>query len=297
MSDLRVGTVATNGTAQAAAVVRLEPELPRPELVMARAGGENFSVASYLLGRRTRGHLRAIYGFARLVDEIGDAAAGDRGALLDAVERDLDRVFAGEPTHPLLRGLVPTVRELELPREPFLRLIAANRQDQLVTRYATFEDLRAYCSLSADPVGELVLRVFGRATPERIAQSDRVCTALQVVEHLQDVGEDYAQGRIYLPLEDLARFGVEETDFDKPRVSGPLRALLAFESARARSLLEAGDPLIRSLRGRARLAVAAYVGGGRAALRALARAEYEVLAKTPRPSRARRALATLEALA
>lgn len=293
MSDLRVGTVALRDTPE---VVRLERDLPGTELVMARAAEENFSVASYLLGRRTRRHLRAIYGFARLVDEIGDAVSGDRLALLDAVERELDRVFAGEPTQPLLRALVPTVHELELPREPFLRLIAANRQDQLVTRYATFEDLRAYCALSADPVGELVLRVFGRATPERIAQSDRVCTGLQVVEHLQDVGEDHAQGRLYLPLEDLARFGVDETDFGRPRVSEPLRALLGFEAGRARSLLDAGDPLIRSLRGRARLAVAAYVAGGRAALRALADAGYEVLGETPRPSRARRALETLEAL-
>ena len=295
MSDVRVGPVAPRGASE---VVELERDLPGTELVMARARGENFSVASYLLGRRTRGHLRAIYGFARLVDEIGDAAPGDRLALLDVVERDLDRLFAGEPepTQPLLRALVPTVRELELPREPFHRLIGANRQDQLVSRYATFEDLRAYCALSADPVGELVLQVFGRATPERIPQSDRVCTGLQVVEHLQDIGEDYVQGRIYLPLEDLARFGVDETDFGKARVSEQLRALLAFEAERARSLLDAGDPLIRSLRGRARLAVAAYVAGGRAALRALAEAHYEVLARTPRPSRPRQALETLEAL-
>jgi len=295
VSDVRVGPVAPRG---ASYVVELERDLPGTELAMARATGENFSVASYLLGGRTRRHLRAIYGFARLVDEIGDAAPGDRLALLDVVERDLDRLFAGEPepTHPLLRALVPTVRELELPREPFLRLVAANRQDQLVARYATFEDLRAYCALSADPVGELVLHVFGRATPERIARSDRVCTGLQIVEHLQDIGEDYVQRRIYLPLEDLARFGVDETDFGKPRVAEPLRALLAFEAERARSLLDAGDPLIRSLRGRARLAVAAYVAGGRAALRALAEARYEVLAMTPRPSRPRRALETLEAL-
>jgi squalene synthase HpnC len=293
VSDLRVGTIAPHGASD---TVRRERDLPTSELVMARAAGENFSVASYVLGRRNRRHLRAIYGFARLVDEIGDASPGDRLALLDAVERELDSVFAGEPTQPLLRALVPTVRELELPREPFLRLIAANRQDQLVTRYDTFADLRAYCALSADPVGELVLHVFGRATPERIAQSDRVCTGLQVVEHLQDVGEDHAHGRIYLPLEDLARFGVDETDLAEARVSEPLRALLAFETERARSLLDAGDPLIRSLRGRARLAVAAYVAGGRAALRALADARYEVLGGTPRPSRSRRALETLKAL-
>jgi squalene synthase HpnC len=296
VSDLRVGAVATNGTSDVAADVELDRDLPDAEVVMTRATGENFSVASYVLGRRARRHLRAIYGFARFVDDIGDAAPGDRLALLDLVERDLERVFVGEPTQPLLRALVPTVRELQLPPEPFHRLIEANRQDQLVTRYASFEELRAYCALSADPVGELVLHVFGRATPERIALSDRVCTGLQVVEHLQDVGEDYAQGRIYLPLDDMARFEVDEAVFGGARVSEPLRALLAFESERARSLLEAGVPLIRSLRGRARLAVAAYVGGGRAALRALAEADYDVLGTSPRPSRARRALETLEAL-
>lgn len=270
--------------------------LPAEAVVLARASTENFSVASWLVGPRARRHLRAIYGFARLVDEVGDAVPGDRLRLLDLVELDLERVFTGTPEQPLLRRLAPTVRELELPRAPFLRLIAANRQDQLVTRYETFEELRAYCSLSADPVGELVLHVFGQATPERIALSDRICTALQVVEHLQDVGEDHRGGRVYLPREDMVRFGVEEADLGGPRASERLRALVAFESERARSLLDEGAPLVRTLPARARLAVAAYVGGGRAALAALASASYDVLGGAPRPGRVARAVETLGAL-
>jgi squalene synthase HpnC len=263
---------------------------------MATASRENFSVASVLVGRAACRHLRAIYGFARLVDDVGDAAAGDRPQLLDLVELDLERVFAGAPSHPLLRNLVPTARELALPREPFLRLIEANRQDQVVTRYESFEELRRYCGLSADPVGELVLHVFGQATPDRIARSDRICTALQLVEHLQDVGEDFRNGRIYLPLEDMAQFDVEEAELGEAQASARLRALLAFESERARGLLDGGAPLVRLLRPRARLAVAAYVGGGRAALAALASADYEVLAGSPRAGGARRALETLGAL-
>jgi squalene synthase HpnC len=166
---------------------------------MARAAGENFPVASLLLPRRARAHLLAIYGFARLTDELGDAAPGDRPAALDELEADLDRAFEGRAEHPLLVRLQRTVRECDLPRDPFARLIEANRVDQRVSRYETWEQLRAYCALSADPVGELVLRVLGAATPARIALSDSICTALQLTEHCQDVAEDQAAGRVYLP--------------------------------------------------------------------------------------------------
>lgn len=268
-----------------------------PEAILARAATENFSVASALLGPRTCAHLRAVYGFARMVDEIGDEAQGDRLVFLDLVERDLGRMFAGEaPAVPLLRRLAPTVRELGLPREPFLRLIEANRRDQVVTRYETFADLRAYCVLSANPVGELVLHVFGQATPARLVLSDRVCTALQLVEHWQDVREDYCRGRIYLPREDLARFGVAPTDLGATSASERLRSLLAFEAERTRALLDTGAPLVRLLRGRARIAVAGYVGGGRAALHAIETARYDVLAEDARAGRARRARETLGAL-
>jgi squalene synthase HpnC len=271
-----------------------ETPLPGANAVLDRAGGENFSVASLALGREHREHLLAIYGFARLVDEIGDAVAGDRLAHLDRLEAELDAVFdAGEPTHPLLRQLVPTVRALALPRSPFERLIEANRLDQELTDYAAFDQLVRYCELSANPVGELVLHVFGAATPDRIALSDSVCTALQLAEHWQDVAEDYAAGRIYLPAEDRERFGVAPEDLGAATAGQPLRRLLAFEVDRGRSLLDEGAKLVGKLRGRARLAVAGYVGGGRAAFDSIEAADYDVLAGAPKARGVRRATATL----
>lgn len=194
-----------------------------------KAASENFPVAPFFLPRDWRADLMAVYGFARLVDDIGDgdlapggadarllgvspAEAADRLVLLDAFEADLRRVFDGTPHHPLLRRLQPTVRRRALTPEPFLGLIAANRQDQLVARYETYDDLLAYCELSANPVGRLVLGVTGTSTPERIRLSDAICTALQIVEHLQDVAEDLGRDRIYLPAEDMKRFHVQEAD-------------------------------------------------------------------------------------
>jgi 15-cis-phytoene synthase len=264
---------------------------PTAAAVMARAAGENFPVASRMLPRRERVHLLAIYGFARLVDELGDSAQGDRLAALDWLEGELDAAFAGEAQHPLMRALSPTLRECGLAREPFLRLIEANRTDQRVTRYESWQQLRAYCALSADPVGELVLGVIGAATPARVERSDAICTALQLTEHCQDVAEDFAQGRVYLPAEDLARFGCGVEDLGAEHASEPLRAVLAFEVARARELFASGEPLIDELHGRARLAVAAFVAGGRAALDAIERAGYDVLPGAPRAGAARRALA------
>jgi squalene synthase HpnC len=189
------------------------------------------------------------------------------------------------------------LRECELPREPFLRLIEANRVDQRVTRYDTWEQLRGYCELSANPVGELVLGVFGQATPARVARSDEICTALQLTEHCQDVAEDLIRGRVYLPAEDLARFGCTIADLSSPHAGKPLRDTLAFECSRARELFARGASLIEELRGvRARLAVAAFVAGGRAALEAIERADYDVLAGPPRAGSARRLLALARTL-
>ncbi|HEY4349037.1 MAG TPA: squalene synthase HpnC [Gaiellaceae bacterium] len=269
-------------------------ELPGAHEVFDRAAGENFSVASLAVGRANRRHLTAIYGFARLVDQIGDAAAGDRSALLDVFEGDLDRLYAGTgPEHPVLRRLEPTVRELSLPRGPFQRLIEANRRDQLQASYPTFDELVGYCELSANPVGELVLHVFGSATPDRIALSDKVCTALQLAEHWQDVAEDQAAGRVYLPAEDMARFGVTNGQLAAAETSPRLRALMSFQVTRGKELLDEGAPLVGLLRGRARLAVAGYVGGGKAAFAAIAAADYGVLESSPKATRVARARATL----
>ncbi len=175
--------------------------------------------------------------------------------MLDAFETDLRRVFDSTPRHPLLRRLQPTVRRRALTPEPFLGLIQANRQDQLISRYETYDDLLAYCELSANPVGHLVLAVTGTATPERIRRSDAVCTALQIVEHLQDVAEDLGRDRIYLPAADMKRFHVQEADLATKTASASVRALVAYEAERARCLLNEGAPLVGSVHGRLRLRV------------------------------------------
>jgi squalene synthase HpnC len=248
--------------------------LPTREQVLPQARRENFTVASAIVGRRRARHLMAIYGFARLVDDVGDESPGDRDALLDLVELELSGVFdeagAPRPRHPLMQALAVTVRECGLPRPPFERLIEANRVDQVISHYATFEQLLDYCRLSAAPVGQLVLGIFGAATPERVALSDRVCAGLQVVEHLQDIAEDHGRGRVYMPREDLTRSGCGEQDLDAQPPSAPLQALIEFESARARALLGSGAPLARTLPPAARIAVAGFVAGGLRALDALA---------------------------
>ncbi len=274
--------------------------MPPPAAVMAQAGGENFPVASRVLPRRIRERLLAIYGFARLADELGDGDVGgprEKLAALDWLEGELGRAYAGRAHHPLLVRLEATLSECALPREPLQRLIEANRVDQRVARYETWEQLLGYCRLSADPVGELVLGVLGRATPERIALSRRICTALQLTEHWQDVAEDLARGRVYLPAEDLERFGCSEGELREAHAGRRLRGLLAFEVARTRELLEEGAPLIGTLRGRERVAVAAFVAGGRAALEAIERAGYDVLSRPPAASRARRVAALARTLA
>jgi squalene synthase HpnC len=250
---------------------------------------ENFPVATRLLPTRYRARLLAVYGFARLVDDIGDEAPpGERETLLDLVERDLDLLYAGErPRIPQLRGLAGTVTACRIPAEPFRRLIQANRQDQVVLRYETFERLQEYCALSANPVGRVVLHLFDAATPDRTALSDRICTALQIIEHCQDAGEDYRRGRVYLPAEDLRRFGCAEADLGRSVTPTRLRGLLAFQTGRARRLLDEGAPLIGTLSGWARLAVAGYVAGGRATLAAFDRGGHDVLGGRLCPDRAR----------
>ncbi|WP_243708437.1 squalene synthase HpnC [Actinomadura sp. GC306] len=250
---------------------------------------ENFPVATRLLPARYRAQLLDVYGYARLVDDIGDEAPpAERTGLLDLVERDLDRIYAGtRPELPAMRDLARTVTACAIPADPFRRLLLANRRDQEVTRYATFGDLLGYCALSADPVGHIVLHVFGAATPDRIALSDRICSALQIIEHCQDAGEDHRNGRIYLPGEDLRRFGCPEDDLAAAATPTRLRGVLALQAGRAARLLDEGAALTGRLTGFARIAVAGYVAGGRAALAALERDAYDVLAGPSRPRKTR----------
>lgn len=261
--------------------------------VARRARTENFPVASFLFPRPLRPHLRAVYGFCRLVDILGDEMEGDRLVALDELEAELEACYDGEPTWPVMRALQPTIRAHDVKPEPFLALIEANRIDQRVSRYETWGDLRWYCTHSADPVGRLVLGLLHRDGDAAVLEaSDSVCTGLQLVNFLQDVPRDLALGRVYLPAEDRRRFGVEELG----RANEPLRRLLDFEAARARDLLAAGAWLRRALGGRNGRAVALFARGGLAALEALEAAEWDIFTRRPRPSRARLARAALASL-
>jgi squalene synthase HpnC len=256
--------------------------------VAGRARTENFPVSSVLFPRRLRPHLRAIYGFARLVDILGDELEADRLAALDELERQVDLCYRGDPTWPVLQVLAPTIHEFSLPREPFLHLIEANRMDQRISEYETWDDLKEYCRHSADPVGRLVLGVLRLADrPELVAASDDVCTGLQLVNFLQDVPRDLDLGRVYLPAEDRRRFSVSVLD----RPSPELTELLRFEAARARGLLSRGQVLQTFIGGRMGRAVGLFARGGLAALDALESARWDIFTQRPRPSRARLALA------
>ena len=279
----------------------VRPSVTRAEEVVANASGENFPVALRILPARHRRHLTNLYFFARLTDDLGDEArdaqaAPSEGAntgelrlrLLDELAADVDRIYQGQtPESPVMQAMAETVRECGVPAKPLLDLIQANRQDQQVTRYRTFADLQQYCELSANPVGQIVLYIFGVATPDRIALSDSICTALQLAEHWQDVAEDLGNGRIYLPGEDLERYGCTEADLAAPTAGPAVRELMIFETDRASRLLDEGAPLVGTLRGAARLAVAGYLAGGRAALAAIRAQRHDVLLRTPRPGKRR----------
>jgi len=252
--------------------------------IAARAAGENFPVGSVLFPRSLRPHIRALYCYARLVDELGDAYDGDRLVALDELEQEVDAAFAGEATWPVLRNVEPTIREFDLPREPFLRLIEANRMDQRVSEYGTWAELKHYCVHSADPCGRLVLGVLRRlGDRELVRASDSVCTGLQLVNFLQDVPRDLELGRVYLPRQDRLTFG--DPPLDRP--TEDLRALLRFEAQRAAELLAAGEVLRVRIGGRLGRAVALFARGGLAALDALEAAGWDVFSGRPRPSRAR----------
>ena len=298
----------------------VRPAVTRAEEVVANASGENFPVALRVLPAAVRRHLTALYCFARLTDDLGDEARetgpggqgvqggqGGQGGqadadlrlrLLDEFDADVDRIYEGKtPVSPVMQQMAATVNECKVPAQPLRDLIQANRQDQRVTRYQTYAELARYCELSANPVGQIVLYIFGAATPERIKLSDYVCTALQLAEHWQDVAEDLAHGRIYLPADDMDRYRVTEADLAVPTAGLAVRDLMRFETDRAVKLLDTGAPLVGTLRGAARVAVAGYLAGGRAALAAIRAQRYDVLSATARPRKPRMALEAAKAYA
>ena len=267
---------------------RLAPAY-RECIALARSHYENFTVAGRFLPKRLLPHVAAIYAYCRGVDDLGDEAAGDRLALLDAWEADLDLCYTGTPTAPHLQALQHTIRAFAIPPEPFRKLITANRMDQTQSRYATFADVLHYCEHSANPVGFLYLLLFGYDDQERRRLSDATCTALQLANFWQDVRRDWDKGRVYLPQEDMERFGYTEEELAESVCNQAFRDLMAWEVERAQGLFEQGLPLVESLEGTARLHVKLFSLGGMRVLDAIRAQDYDVLSKRPVVSGRRKA--------
>lgn len=249
-----------------------------------QANAENFPVALRLLPAGPRDALARVYGFARFVDDVGDEASGDRLAMLDAIEADVRGLWSGRASlAPVLAlsGLTSTV-----PQQALLDLIEANRVDQNTVSYETADELIGYCLLSAAPVGRIVLAIAGVSSPAAIAQSDDVCNALQVLEHCQDIAEDARAGRVYLPASELRAAGVAASELTAPAATPALRSVVRMQVDRAEALLTQGRPLVRSLRGWARIAVAGYVAGGLATVAAIRAADHDTLSSTVKPGKA-----------
>ncbi|MGA9063260.1 MAG: squalene synthase HpnC [Terracidiphilus sp.] len=248
---------------------------------------ENFHVATWFLPKALRPHFHSIYAYCRISDDLGDEV-GDRSAalaLLDLWGRELDACYEGRVRHPVFVALAETIRACAIPKEPFADLLIAFRRDQTVTRYATMDDLLGYCRYSANPVGRLVLYACGEVSPEsrdeNFRLSDSTCTALQLANFWQDVRVDYAKGRVYLPQEDMRRFGVNDETIAQGAATPEFRALLRHEVDYARSLFEQGFPLIGRVNRGLALDLDLFSRGGIEILRAIERRDYDVLSARP----------------
>lgn len=249
---------------------------------------ENFPVASILLPRRLVPAVEAIYAFARGADDVadeGDAQPAERLAALDAYQAQLDRIAAGTPTDPGFARLAAVVRDFRLPLQPLHDLLSAFRQDVVTSRYTDYAALLDYCRRSANPVGRLMLALYGTGDEDSLRESDAVCTALQLINFWQDVAIDIDKSRIYLPQEDLARFGVTEDDIVQGRDTPAWRALLRFEVERARALMLEGAPLAKRLPGRFGWELRMVVQGGLRILEAIEGAGYDVFRRRPQLKR------------
>ncbi len=258
--------------------VDLDDSYKRCEQI-AKSHYENFTVGSLLLPKAVRGHLYACYAFARTTDDLGDEAQGDRPSLLNAWQRDLER---DEPEHPILPAVKDTIRAFDMPMEPFVKLIEANRMDQRTTRFPTWRDLAFYCDHSANPCGRMVLYLFGVRDEESQRMSDATCTALQLTNFWQDIHIDFLKGRVYIPREDLQRAGYTEDDIARGVVDDRFRRLMAFEIDRTRGLFDRGLPLADRLSGAAKFDVRLFSMGGMRILDLIERAGYDVYRKRPK---------------
>ena len=258
---------------------------------------ENFTVVSWFLPRELHAPMFAVYAFCRYTDDLGDEAEGDRLALLDEWDAELRRAFSGSPTHPISVALADLAESKPLEPDPFLRLIEANRLDQTKSRYDTFQDVLGYCELSANPVGEMVLALWGITDPARRELSNATCTALQLANHWQDVSRDWDAGRLYLPLEDLRHFGVSETQIAERRCDRAFREMMRYQVDRAEAYFRHGEALIGEVPRELAVDLRLFSDGGRAVLQAIERQGYDVLSSRPRVSSARRAWLALRAAA
>jgi squalene synthase HpnC len=266
---------------------------------LAESHYENFHVATWFLPKPLRPHFHAIYAYCRIADDMGDEV-GDTAqamALLGLWGRELDACYQGRARHPVFVALGEAIRACSIPKEPFADLLTAFRQDQTVTRYASREDLLAYCRYSATPVGRLVLYACAEADEERFRLSDATCTALQLANFWQDVRRDYAKGRIYLPLGDMRRFGVGEETIAGGVATAEFRALIRYEVDFTRGLFEEGLALAGMVRRDLALDLELFSRGGLEILRSIERLDFDVLRARPALSKGAKLRLALRAAA
>jgi squalene synthase HpnC len=275
-----------NSLPESYAIPEQAPSLPEARAYcerLARNHYENFTVGSWFLPKRLRPHFFAVYAYCRISDDLGDEVGNPAQslALLGEWERELDACYDGSPRHPVFVALAETVRDCEIPKQPFVDLLTAFRQDQIVSRYETFDELLGYCRYSANPVGRLVLYLCGYRDQERQQLSDHTCTALQLANFWQDVKVDLGKGRIYLPLEDMRRFHVGVGLLRQPEAAASVRELLRFEVERARTWFENGLPLIEKVDRELATDIELFSRGGQAILDAIERQDFDVLRRRP----------------
>ena len=264
---------------------------------LAKSHYENFSVATWFLPKRLRQHFYNVYAYCRISDDLGDEVGDPQQSLelLDQWEAELNACYAGSPKHPVFVALAETVKQFSIPRHEFSDLLIAFRQDQTITRFETFDDILAYCRYSANPVGHLVLYLCGYSDAERQQLSDYTCTALQLANFWQDVFVDYGKGRIYLPLEDLRRFGVTGEDIAQRRATPQFTAMMKFEVERARDWFARGLPLVKKVNRELAIDLELFSRGGQEILNAIERQGYDVLRARPEISKARKLMLVLRA--
>lgn len=264
---------------------------------LARGHYENFPVLSWFVPPALRQHFANVYAYCRWSDDLADEVRDPRRSLelLDWWESELDGCYGGGhlpypplvkggsiPTHPVMVALQATIEQFGIPRQPFVDLLTAFRRDQRQSRYATFDELRDYCRCSADPVGRLVLYLCARFSDENAVLSDRICTGLQLANFWQDVSVDLQKGRIYLPTEDLARFGVSEAELLSGDCAPAFVELMRFEVDRAEAWLRQGLPLVGRMPGRLKIVIAMFAQGGLSILQKVRDIDYNVVTQRPK---------------